>query len=304
MKFRINIFGHFGVLLLLAAVLLISATPAQAVKVSTSKNVTNSDSQGRTATDLTFTVQVPPSEKEDYWMISYTIGTTPNIGGTRTDTPHTNVKGEVWRVDIRYDNIIILPGVTIRIDAEAELNKWNFLQLVNVEWSYDEGVNREGAPDNGFEFPQNVEFNDEANTHNTQYIFRNLDASDDLYMNDLTFYRSSEWYEIDLQWDSAVVEGMEPIASDFVQGDIFHGDSMIVNLVDIPNMQNSYIYVVGEMEYIMPNSDPEISEFRDGHEEELHAVPALTEWGMIILVGLLIASALWIVMRRRKKVVA
>ena len=303
MKYK-NIFTSiFCVTITAIAVVLLSFNPVYASSnASKSIQVHNGDSQARTATDLTFTVQVPEYEKEGYWMESYTIGTTPPIGGTRTDTPHTNSGGHVWSVDIKYDVISIPYCVTIQIDAEATLNKWNVLEIINVKWSYEnDSLNtRDASPDQGFHFHDGVELNPD-NSHNTSYTFNNLDEDVSLTLWNIQFYLDSVWYEPAEQWDP-IGTMIYSAAGPF---ELLPGDSITIPLDSIPNISSSYIYVAGEIEYQMPDFDYESREFRDGHEEDLtRSIPTLTEWGLILLALLILLAGTIAVIRRRRTVAA
>jgi hypothetical protein len=213
---------------------------------------------------------------EGYWMESYSISTTPNIGGIRTDTPHMNAAGKVWSVDIRYDGINIPYCVRIQINASAALNKWNVLKIKNVDWSYDApGGDRGDSPDHGFYFPRPGEILYPGEMHNTSYTFVNDDPDVPLSLNYLEFYLDTVWYEPEEQWDS-IGTLIEEVTGPFV---LYPGQSLSVPLNNIPDRRNSYIYVAGEMEYQMPDFDSETVQFRDGHEEEVppYMIPSLLQ---------------------------
>ena len=297
MKLKRHSAGGLVVCGAVAAILLSSGSAYANVKVSESVQVHNGDSLGRPATDLSYTLQVPEWEKENYWFVNYTVGTTPPIGGTVTYTPHTNTSGHVWSVDVHYTGINIPFCVTIQIDTEATLNAWNTLEKEDIKWSYDtEPFEIDSVPDHGFWFPHAGDVVWMEETHNTAYTFVNNDPDATLTLSSLRFYLSSDWCELG-EWDCTTsgtlfyeVPGSVPVLP---------GATYPVPLDGVPNT-NEYIYVAGTMTYQMPGSDPEIREFRDGHEEESReSVPTVTEWGLIGLAVLLLTAGAIVVGRRR-----
>jgi hypothetical protein len=271
-------------------------------QVSASDSLHNGDELLRTATDLSFSVHVPESEKEGYWIKSYTITTSPDVGGSYSVTEHTNTGGHIWKVDVRYDDISVPFCDTIRIDVEATLNKWNHLYISDMEWSYESDPENviKAMPDHGFFFELVPEYGESA--HNTFYAFVNIDPSVPININELSFYHSSIWVGPAGQWDSVLL--FDPIIDDFLPQTVYPGETLFVNLSEIPNIAESYIYVVGQMEYDMPGFAFETVNFMNGHEESTRQVPSLTGWGLLILVVLLIGSGIWLYMQRRKRAVA
>ena len=304
MKAKNSFVTVFCVAMATIAVLFLSFSPAYATSEASKSlsPVHNGHAAQHTATDLKFRVQMIEGEQDNYYMLSYSVSTTPAIGGTQTITEKKTAQGNIWAIDVKYDNISVTYCTNITINAKATLNEWNALEIKKVKWSYGVGGDKKASPDHGFAYPYPGEIEYLAgNIHNTSYTFYNTDSLYELTLNYLQFYLDTTWYEPEDQW-GPIGTLIEEVTGPFV---LHPDDSLYVSLDSIPDRLNSYIYVAGEMEYQMPDFDYEVMQFRDGHEEEVPPymdIPTLGEWGLIIFGVVLIGFITYVFLRRRKAV--
>lgn len=277
-------------------------TAVASTHVSESEEVHNGDDDERSAIKLTFRVHVPEDESEDYWMESYSAYLQPSVFSTVSVTnTYENSHGEVWAFDVMCEGGTVDYCTEFKIHAEVELNKWNTLYIRNVTLYYQEKDRSPEAkkvvPDHGFYFG-NVLYH--GNLHRTSYTFHNSDPDNSITVNYLRFYSDVVWYDPANQWNG-IGTLLKEVSGPFV---LASGSSYTVPLEDLPYLPDSFIYVAGEVQYSMTGFPPETLQFRHGHEEEeLLAggapVPTLTEWGLIVLVLLMVGASIVVIRQRR-----
>ena len=239
----------------------------QGYKASKSQQIHNGDINMRTATDLTFSFHVPEYEKDSYYIRCYRVTTTPDVGGVMTVFKHANTYGDIWKIDVKYDEISVPYCTYITINISYVLNSYNSVYIDNVKWSYDTAPGEaQAVPDNGFYYrpAEDVEWLP-GGMHNTSYTIENTDPDVYITLSYLQFFLNSVWCEPE-DWSCAtsgtmIEEVMGPIT-------LGPGDIYDVSLNDIPD-SNGYIYAAGEMEYTLPNFNVEVTGWRDGHQERL-----------------------------------
>ncbi len=304
MRTRVYFVNEF-IISVVVAVLFLSATSAYAdLEVDMEYDITNLDVLQRTANDVSFKAGLPPGDAGTWWIVNYDLSVwiTPNIGGTRSTTSHTDGSGNLMYYDVLYDGISVPYGTTITIHVKGTVNQsGNLLKKWNVEWSYPNEPNtRGGAPDHGDDV-NDTEWPPEEEEHNTTYTFNNIDPDIPVTISYLRFHEGPQRcdpcdpnYRVCVTSGQVIEEVTGPIVVDA-------NSSYQVGLYGIPNT-NRYIYVDGEMEYQMPGCDPAISRWIFGHEEpEPPAiVPTVSEWGLIIMAVLLLAAGAVVIVRRRR----
>ena len=253
------------------------------------------------ATDLHVTFSIP----EPYFYISgsWNVSTSPYLGAPTIQT--YNGANGVNKVEYTYtglnipnpSNVKITTSVKGNVPAGSSTYCANALKG-KISWTYSGGsVIRQAMPIHGFIYDDAI-FED--NYHRTTYKLFNDDLEADLKVNELVFYQASSWINPDDQWD------IYTLADSFYYymgpTTLSPGETLTVNLENIPNLGSNFIYVAGVMEYQMPYADYDyqILEFRHGHEElKSQVIPTTTSWGLYILIVLLLLSA-FIIMRKRK----
>jgi|GEM_PF-2852937 len=241
---------------------LFPAIATASTEVSTSKDVHNGDDLHRPAIGLSFTVHIAESEKNRWWMESYNIYLDPDPFSTVTFTEEYDNNGEICAVDAEYSDGTVYFCDSVKICAEAVLNRGNGIHISDVTWKYhDLPHERIPMPDIGFIF-RIIEFLKGAKQNST-FIFENADPNETIVLNYLSFYFDTLWHDASTQW-GGVGQWLQDVNGPFTMAP---GDLFTVDLLDIPH-DPGFIYVAGELEYQMPGSVFERRQFRFGHEIE------------------------------------
>jgi len=280
------------------------------VNASTTTTIHNGDALNRTAIDLHFLIRLWNWEGQNagspYWFRSWTITTNPALGGAQTTTPRVNPDGHIYAIGVDYTGINIPYCNTVRIDVAAILDKWNSLVIDSLYFTYATGNPDKGEPDEGFAFfPQYPIRVTTGQSHTTTYRIVNEDESIQFVLSNLRFYWDNVWHA-PATWTGSVgtpIYPIVPVPDPLVMNPGSYYDVQLTvpwtppGLICIP----SYIYVYGEKEYEPPYfSGPEHHPFQNGHQEILVTeTPAIGTWGVVVLVAVLAATAVWLIRRRR-----
>jgi hypothetical protein len=274
---------------------------------STTTTIHNGDTLHRTAIDLHFLIRLWNWEGQNagspYWFKSWTITTNPALGGAQTTTPRVNPDGHIYAIAVDYTGINVAYCTTVRIDVSATLDKWNSLVIDSLYFTYATGNPTQGEPDEGFSFfPQYPIRVTTGQPHTTTYRLVNEDASVPFTVSNLRFYWADVWYPPET-WTGSVGTLIYTVTGPIVVNPGSYFDVQLPVPWSPPGLTciPSYIYVAGLKEYQMPGFDvPEARPFQNGHQEILLLEqPAIGTWGVVVLLAVLAATAVWLIRRRR-----
>ena len=306
-------------LVCLAAIMDPSGLAYAITTVSGTKTIHNGDSQHRAATDLHFKFRFQEYECPYYcWFENWTITTAPSLDGTTTITPIrgynvANAESVVCEIWVNYtqikhgtDNDDVLYCQYVRIDGSFDLNAWNEVIIDSVYWTYDTGdpVAVEALPSQGFAWlplksPIQVM---PGQPHTTTCRLENVDATVPFTVSNLRFYWDDVWHPAKTWTDSVgtcILTVPGPVTLN--PGSYYDIELSVPWSPPGPRPDPSYIYVYGEEEYQMPGFNVvEHLPFQYGHQETLvYGTPAIGTWGLLVLAALVVATAVWLIRRRR-----
>jgi len=273
---------------------------------------------GRNATDLHYIFKFNPDTPEECpyycWFTMYQIWTIPGLDGNTHFDPiwewspsfSKDVVCKIYahHTDITYgtahDDVYFCENV--QIFGDFWLNAWNKVWIDSVYWTYDTGDPVQALPSQGFSFEQTPIPVDPGRPHISTFRLENIDATVPFTVSNLRFYWDDVWHPPET-WTDSVGTCILTVPDTVTLNPGSHYDIELTVPWSPPGPRPdpSYIYIYGEEEYHMPGFDVvEHHPFQYGHQETLaYRTPAIRTRGVLVLGALVVATAVWLIRRRR-----
>lgn len=206
-----------------------------------------------------------------------------NLDGIRdSDNPN-------HAVDFDADGGNVGNGEIVKTHGDFHLSGGNTIRIRDVDWIGAKGDRAKASPDFGWTIQHPTEGRGGNFIH--RITIYNDDATESFTLSDIKF--KPDWSFIVLDETSVPLIDFDTVITG--EYTLAPGDSFYYDLGTATEMIHGHIYG----QFVI---DDGLVKHVFDHEIPVIPVPSLTEWGLLVLVALLIASAGYIIYKRRRAV--